>query len=323
MAQLEVSVVMSVYNNADTLPASLESVLSQEGVDFEFIVIDDGSTDGSGEILDQFAAQDSRMKVVHKNNEGLTRALIDGCAMASGTYIARIDNGDAMLPGRLRRQKEVLERCPDVVFVSCWAEFCGPEWESLYTYKGNGCLEQGQCVLPVNPDEDLSDVPCHHGSVMFRRDVYEEVGGYRWQFYYAQDWDLWYRLAERGNLAVIPDVLYRARLFGGGISSLNRERQLTSVQIARTAFFSRRQMRSDVDCLQDAEKIRPEYFDDLNSRDHGDGVHFIGEILRKNGDIRCRNYFWIALKVNLFRANTWVRLLQSICLTSRDKRGVK
>lgn len=85
----EISVVMSVYNNADTLSSALNSVLSQEGVLLEFIVINDGSTDESGRILDEAAARDPRLKVAHKKNEGLTRALMDGCALASAPWIAR------------------------------------------------------------------------------------------------------------------------------------------------------------------------------------------------------------------------------------------
>ena len=74
----DISVVMGVYNNADTLSAALDSILSQEGVELEFVVIDDGSTDGSASILDEAAKTDPRLRVVHKKNEGLTRALIDG-----------------------------------------------------------------------------------------------------------------------------------------------------------------------------------------------------------------------------------------------------
>ena len=76
-AQPDISVVMSVYNNADALPAALESILSQEGVELEFIVVNDGSTDSSATVLDEAAQKDARLKVVHKKNEGLTRALMD------------------------------------------------------------------------------------------------------------------------------------------------------------------------------------------------------------------------------------------------------
>ena len=97
----EVSVVMSAFNDAVTLPAALESILSQQGVELEFIVVDDGSTDGSAAILDEAARKDARLKVVHRPNAGLTRALIAGCALASAPWIARQDADDVSQPGRL------------------------------------------------------------------------------------------------------------------------------------------------------------------------------------------------------------------------------
>src|SRR5689334_13931050 len=99
----DVSVVMSVYNDARYLRDSIESILRQEGVTLEFIVIDDGSTDGSAAILDEFATKDSRLKVVHQQNRGLTLSLISGCAMARGRYIARQDSDDISFSNRLRK----------------------------------------------------------------------------------------------------------------------------------------------------------------------------------------------------------------------------
>ncbi len=104
---------MSVYNSAGSLTRTLDSILLQEGVDFEFIVIDDGSTDGSGEILDQRAALDARLVVVHQDNAGLTAALKVGCELARGVYIARQDaGGDISMPSRLAVQLRALESCP-------------------------------------------------------------------------------------------------------------------------------------------------------------------------------------------------------------------
>ena len=79
----EVSVVMSVYNGASHLAATMDSILSQEGVELEFIVVNDGSTDKTGEILDDYAQRDSRVRVIHQENTGLTRALIRGCDAAT------------------------------------------------------------------------------------------------------------------------------------------------------------------------------------------------------------------------------------------------
>ena len=103
-AEPTISVVMSVYNGADTLRDTVESVLSQEGVDFEFIIVNDGSSDASASILDDLAAADARIRLLHQANQGLTKALINGCALARGQYIARQDVGDYSLENRLLRQ---------------------------------------------------------------------------------------------------------------------------------------------------------------------------------------------------------------------------
>ena len=99
----EVSVVMSVYNGASHLAATLDSILSQEGVELEFIVVNDGSSDKSGQILNDYAQRDSRLRIIHQENTGLTRALIRGCDAARGEFIARQDAGDISLPGPIEK----------------------------------------------------------------------------------------------------------------------------------------------------------------------------------------------------------------------------
>jgi glycosyltransferase involved in cell wall biosynthesis len=134
----DVSVVMSVYNGADRLHETLESVLSQQGVSLEFIIIDDGSTDRSDVILANYARHDPRVQILYQPNQGLTRALIRGCEAAKGKYIARQDAGDISLPDRLRLQKAVLDQYEDCAFVSCWTSMVGPTDEYLFTSKGKG-----------------------------------------------------------------------------------------------------------------------------------------------------------------------------------------
>jgi len=131
MSAPEVSVVMSVYNGAEHLETTLASILSQEGCEFEFIVVDDGSTDGTSRILDEWAARDSRLRIIHQQNTGLTRALIRGCAEARGEFIARQDAGDVSLPGRLAAQCACLRTHTDTVMVSSGACFRGPADEKL------------------------------------------------------------------------------------------------------------------------------------------------------------------------------------------------
>ena len=319
-----ISVVMGVFNNASLLPETLASVQAQTEAGSEFIIVNDGSSDPRvGEILTDYARQDSRIRVISKPNEGLTQALIDGCAVAQGSYIARIDVGDVMLPERMERQRAVLDAHPEVVLVTCWTECCGPEWEPLYLVEGkaSGPVEETHWVanvLPTQLDEDLMDGPTHHGSSMFRADTYRAAGGYRRQFYYGQDWDLWYRLAELGAFAGVQATLYRCRIFPNGISMRNDAQQRSIHACALGAFWARRHAGDEGQFLQGAAAIRP--LSSVPSRNSqtppscASGDYFIAEALRRNGNGRCRRYFWHAIKGRPFMAKNWARLAQTIFL---------
>jgi glycosyltransferase involved in cell wall biosynthesis len=105
-----VSVVMSVFNGQAFLSEAVESILQQTLRDFEFVVIDDGSTDGTGDILSTFVERDKRMRVFRQENQGRPKSLNDGIALASGKYIARMDADDIALPDRLGKQVDFMER---------------------------------------------------------------------------------------------------------------------------------------------------------------------------------------------------------------------
>ncbi len=314
MSDPRVSVVMGVYNGADYLKESIQSVLTQTLTDFEFIIVNDGSTDKQVEdVLEDYAARDQRISVFYKRNEGLTRALIDGCAAAKGTYIARIDNGDIMMPNRLQKQSEVLEDDENIVCVSCSTEIYGPEWEYLYAHETKEPTRDVADSLEKRTANPIAGI-MHHGSVMFRRDAYEAVGGYRSEFYYGQDMDLWYRLADMGSFETIPACLYQARLFPESISAQNRFRQEKIGRYSREAYMRRQKGESEIDALRRAAALRPDRLDGRCQVASGEGAHFIAELLRRNQDPRCRSYFRLALKQNPFRLNSLIRFLQSFYL---------
>jgi glycosyltransferase involved in cell wall biosynthesis len=307
----KITVVMGACNDADKLSGSIDSVLSQTFGDFEFIIVNDGSTEiASRRILDSYLARDSRLRVFHKENEGLTRALIDGCDAARGDYIARIDVGDVMLPERLELQGMVLDRHADVGFVSCWTDFCAPEWEFLWTSKGES--EGGKPVDMVkkyHEHEAYEDIT-HHGSVMFRKSTYEEAGGYRRQFYYGQDWDLWYRMAEKSKFYLIPRVLYRVRIFPTGISMTDKDMQDKIAEYSKRAFFARLKGEDESPYLSRAAAITP------RSRKKGNkslepGYYFIAENLRHRDKRLSRKYFYKAIRENMFQIRSWIRLIQT------------
>jgi glycosyltransferase involved in cell wall biosynthesis len=300
-----VSVVTGVYNGGPDLRPSLESVLDQRGVEFELIVVDDGSTDDTPALLDELARRDPRVRAVRQENQGLTRALIRGCAEARGEFIARHDGDDLSLPGRLERQARRLQGDPSLCLVSCWARARGPGDELL--------LEICRTAEPATATERLLnryEGPPHHGSVMFRRSCYEHVGGYRAEFYFAQDSDLWLRLGEVGRLAYEQDFLYSFRVGEESISSRWRAVQHALGELAHECQAARRAERPEAELLRRAAVLRP----GLAPRARPDpaaGAYFIGRCLLARRDPRARRYFRKALARRPWSLKVWVSLLQS------------
>jgi glycosyltransferase involved in cell wall biosynthesis len=305
-----ISVVMCVYNDARVIRETAQSVLSQEGVELEFIVVDDGSTDESARVLGEIAGSDARVRVIRQDNKGLTAGLIRGCEAARGRYIARQDAGDQSLPGRLRLQKMALDEHPGLSFVSCWTRVCGPEQEFLSDSKGWGRAETPTQIIALDERYAVIDGPSHHGSVMFRRDHYLACGGYRAQFYFAQDWDLWYRLGDCGKFQMLPQFLYQACVTPGSLSSRYRKEQRAIAELARGTLRRRRQGQSEDDLLELARGIRPSGGGRASAARLARGFYFIGEQLRRNGDRRAETYLRQALRLCPTMVSAWIRLGQ-------------
>ncbi|HMP72048.1 MAG TPA: glycosyltransferase family 2 protein [Kiritimatiellia bacterium] len=245
-----ISVVMSVYNNEDTLAAAMESILSQEGVTFEFIVIDDGSTDQSPALLDDYARRDQRIRVIHQNNQGLTAALKTGCARARAPWIARQDADDVSLPGRLAALRDLAAGYPEAAMLGSSARYVGPAGERL--------LEQRCTPDPEVARKQVRELgigPPAHGCVMFSRKYYEQAGGYRACFYYGQDSDLWMRLAEQGEVAYLEEVYYQYRISPGAISGARRRLQKRFGRLGQACRDARRAGKSEAPFLEEAEAL--------------------------------------------------------------------
>ena len=289
----DVSVVMSVYNGAARLRETIESILCQERIDLELIIVNDGSTDGSEKILESYAALDRRVRVVTQENQGLTRALIRGCAAAKGKCIARQDAGDISLPGRLAKQLDCVSQNPDFAFVSCGTRFVGPKGEHLYDVRPEAAEAMSRLLTL-----ELREIkgPSHHGSTMFRRDDYDRVGGYRPEFYFAQDLDLWMRLAETGKHHVMPEILYEASLDVGSISGLQRKAQIETARIILESARLRRSGRSEVPALAKAALIKPRVKGRSDRLQRARALYFIGTCLNGRSDPEARSYFRQALR---------------------------
>ncbi|SDW04385.1 glycosyltransferase family 2 protein [Thiocapsa roseopersicina] len=306
-----VSVVMSVHNGARYLAESVESLRAQEGVDFELIVVDDGSTDDTPQMLEAYAQQDDRIRVIYQANTGLTRALIRGCSEARGVFIARQDADDLSLPGRLSAQARLLVSDPSLAFVSCWAEVVGPEGEPLIVHKRPiGCDAATRMLL-----QRIAGPP-GHGSVMFRRDSYESVGGYVEELYYAQDSDLWLRLGVVGKLQYIPRVLYRYRLSPDSISGGGQFMKKDFIDIVNELHTARLTGRSEKPILERAKQLchqaSPRHLAAASIRpsqeSQGAALYFIGKCLIDRRDGRSLKYLLQCIKRNPVHGYAWLFL---------------
>jgi len=217
----KVSVVMSVYNGSSYLQEAVNSILNQTFTDFEFIIIDDGSTDSSYSILCQFL--DKRIKVIKNDkNIGLTKSLNKGLSIAQGKYIARMDADDISLPERLEKQVNVLDCSPDIVLVSCNIEIFWNNGMSSEIIRSCESYFVKWYLLFYN---HLGG----HGQVLYRKNEMLSLGGYCEDYRYSQDYQLWSTLSGIGNIFIINEFLYKQRRHEESISTKKNLEQLSYV----------------------------------------------------------------------------------------------
>lgn len=312
---------MSVYNDAGRIESSVGSILGQSFHDLELIVIDDGSTDGCSQLLDGLASEDPRLRILHQENTGLTRALIHGCAEARGEFIARQDSDDWSHLLRIAEQVALFDKDPRLGFVSCTTECVGPGGEHMSFTERPADPEVATHGLLHNRQG-----PPAHGSVMFRKALYEKVGGYREEFYYSQDSDLWLRMGEQALIGYIPNVRYRYIKEPGSISGVGRPRQLEFARLVHACRVCRVSGTSESECLDEARKLMENIRSErLGSQISGidkspEITYLIGSQLVKNGDRRAIGYLRQVITARPMHWRAWVRLVQAILITSEEKR---
>ncbi len=215
----KVSIVLPAYNMAPYLRETLDSILRQTFTDFECIVINDGSTDNSADILNEYDKRDPRMRVINQANQGLVKTLNSAIRQARGAYIARVDGDDPSFEDRLEKQVAVLDDRPGVVLVGGGFEIMDEHGYFLETVH-----------IPTT-DADLRRAmalrnPFGHAGVLFRKDAALEAGLYTGNHGPTEDYNLWMRLSQVGQLAALPQPVYRYRIVGNGISQSNSELQM-------------------------------------------------------------------------------------------------
>ncbi|HEY4639727.1 MAG TPA: glycosyltransferase [Thermoanaerobaculia bacterium] len=213
-----VSVLLPAWNGETFLAEAMESIVRQTFRSFELIVIDDGSTDGTAAIAEDFAARDERVRLIRRPHEGLSPALNAGIKAARGEYLARMDADDISAPDRLQKQVAFLDAHPDCVAAGAWIEVIDETRRKI-----------GVKTFVTTHDEIFSALlrgisPMAHPTVVARADAIRAAGGYDASRYPSEDLDLWFRLGETGRLANLGEVLLQHRRHKAAIGVRDREK---------------------------------------------------------------------------------------------------
>jgi glycosyltransferase involved in cell wall biosynthesis len=221
--ELPISVLMPVYNRREYVRLAVESILGQTFGHFEFVIIDDGSTDGATDILREYARRDRRVVLLEQENTGYTRALNRGLARARGEFIARMDSDDVSLPERLQVQVRFLRGRPRVVAVGGQGIEIDADGDWLRPLRKLLTHEEIEGrLLGHSPRNEGGLI---HPAVLMRREAALRVGSYRPEYEPAEDRDLWLRLAEVGELANVPETVIQYRVHAGSVSVERAARQ--------------------------------------------------------------------------------------------------
>jgi glycosyltransferase involved in cell wall biosynthesis len=229
-----VSVLMAVYNGERYLKAAVESILAQSFEDFEFIIVDDGSTDRSPAQLRNYADRDARIRLISSAKAGLTRSLNKGLAIAAGEFVARMDADDIARPERFAQQVAFLDAHPNTALVGCGYDLIDEKDRVLDT------------VIPVADDKAIQDrhlrglTTICHPCMMARHQSLSNIGGYDESYPVAQDLDLYLRLGETGELANLPALLMKYRYHSRSTSDTRQQLQLECMRKATERAWERR-----------------------------------------------------------------------------------
>jgi hypothetical protein len=255
---VRVSVLLPVYNCEAYLEQTLASLSAQTFGDFEVIAVNDGSSDGTRDILEAHAKVDARFLPVHKSNGGIVSALNTALSVASGEYSARIDGDDIARSDRFAKQVAFLETNPDCVSVG-----------SLYRMiDATGSVTGEQAPFGALRQTDLSVFPPHvatlpHPSIMSRTAALREIGGYRTMFPHAEDMDMYLRLAKLGRLELIQEPLLDYRVHTGSLSSKHIEAQTDSSLLAILSAITVARGLPDP-CQERTQVTRQDFYNALN-----------------------------------------------------------
>lgn len=198
----QITVVTATFNKGERNRTSIQSILDQTYKNFDYIIVNDGSTDNTKEILDEFSKlDDPRLKIIHQENKGFVNTMISVMNQIETPYVAIQGAGDISRPTRLKKQLDYLSGHQDVGVVGGGFKFLNESGQILNTNNSN-YIEYNSVNQMI--EKNILD----HGEVMMSLNAYQKAGGYRSFFIYCQDYDLWLRILESYNIVTLPEYLY-------------------------------------------------------------------------------------------------------------------
>lgn len=236
-----ISVCMPVYNADRYLATAIDSILNQTFTDFEFLIVDDGSSDRSLQILKQYAETDPRIHLISRPNTGLVVALNEMLAIAKGEFLARMDADDISFPTRLANQIHFLQQHPEVVCVGGAYEVIDPKGRVV----SRNTMPEGNAE--IQRQILLGSTVINHPCAMIRRDALLKIGGYDTAMTTAEDLDMLLKLGEIGQLANIPDLVVQYRFHPTSVSAQNILHQREVAQEACRRAWHRRGIEGSFD----------------------------------------------------------------------------
>lgn len=291
-----VSVVMSVYNGEPYLREAIDSILTQTYADFEFVIIDDGSTDESANIIRSYI--DARIRFVQQENRGLPAGLNQGIGLSTGEYIARMDADDISELSRLARQVRYMDDNPSCVLVGTGASLIDKDGLLLHSM-----------TMPRGQDDNIRELqrgasPFIHGSVMFKKVAVSQCGYYDERSTGHEDWVLWTKMIRLGEMTNLPQILYRHRLTPEAITTMPRRMANLKMNI------NKKFLATGVLPVEDIARLRM-LQKNINPRERR-SLYYLGAgkvlIERDWQPARARRYIWQSIRILLWNPVGWINL---------------
>ncbi|MBE9221486.1 glycosyltransferase family 2 protein [Cyanobacterium stanieri LEGE 03274] len=261
----KVTIVTCTFNKGESNRASLQSIIDQTYQDFEYIIVNDGSTDNTKEILDEFTALDNpQLTIIHQKNKGFIDSLIDTLEGIDTPYIAIHGAGDISHLTRLEKQIELLESDSSIGAVGCHVRKLTHEGKTIRTTK-----DKKNKLLINDPQELFFGNYYTHGEVTFRRSTYIQTGGYRRFFKYAQDIDLWLRMLDFSKLAKIDSILYeQIYMPNSSVASDYKKVEYQAKLFCFAVFLSKQRLQEISNPIEAKwDKLFEEFCDNLDDKD--------------------------------------------------------